>query len=394
MIIFHYPKSVECLFERLQNQTNRQIIEDALFQAPEEIEENPSNVSATITDNLGIHQVDKAIDNTPKMKSTRTQYHISHFKEESLIPPKVSTPLLVKAPQRKKHRDAAVNTTASFKPEDEVEMIVQIQTVTGKIKEKQIESDNEISDDEFADPLYIPEEPIDYEQSQQTTRDQPIESHTEETKYFVFWSCLLPLFCYCLRCPAYAKIKRSVLKGSVLIVTLLCAENHRTVWYSQPNLSRMAAGIIFLSAAILFTGNTFQRIKELMNVINVCFISHTTFNKIEKKYLFPAIHKVHTTNRQLIINNAAENGDIDLFGDLRSNFSGHNTKYVTYTVLDKNSGLILDFNVSLVRTAGNSARMELDGQKQALKCLEGHGLPISILTTDRHKQVRRYMSVN
>ena len=184
-----------------------------------------------------------------------------------------------------------------------------------------------------------------------------------------------------------------MLKGSVLIVTLPCVENHETVWYSQPNLSRMATGNIFLSAAILFTGNTFQRIKELMNVINVCFISHTTFNKIEKKYLFPAIHKVHTTNRQLIIDNAAENGDIDLFGDLRCNFPGRNTKYVTYTVLDKNSGLILDFNVSLVRTAGNSARMELDGQKQVLKCLEGHGLPISILTTDGHKQVRRYMSV-
>ena len=42
-------------------------------------------------------------------------------------------------------------------------MIVQTQTVIGKIKEKQIESDNEISDDEFADPLYIPEEPIVYE---------------------------------------------------------------------------------------------------------------------------------------------------------------------------------------------------------------------------------------
>ena len=79
---------------QLQNQTNRQIIEDALFQAPEEIEENPPSVSTTTTNNLGIHQVDKAIDNTSKMKSTNTQYRISHFKQELLIPPKVSTPLL------------------------------------------------------------------------------------------------------------------------------------------------------------------------------------------------------------------------------------------------------------------------------------------------------------
>ena len=153
----------------------------------------------------------------------------------------------------------------------------------------------------------------------------------------------------------------------------------------------MAAGNIFLSAAILFMSNTFQRIKELMDVVNISFISHTTFNKIQKKYLFPAIHRVYTTNRQLIIDNAVEKGDIDLLGDGRFDSPGYNAKYCTYTVLDKNSGLILDFNVSHIRIAGNSARMELDGLKQILERLEGHGLPISSLTTDRHKQVRRSM---
>ena len=56
-----------------------------------------------------------------------------------------------------------------------------------------------------------------------------------------------------------------MLKGITLIVKLLCAENHETLWYSQPNLSEMTAGNIFLSAAILFNGNTFQRIKEHMS---------------------------------------------------------------------------------------------------------------------------------
>ena len=190
----------------------------------------------------------------------------------------------------------------------------------------------------MADPSYIPEEPTDYEKSQQTAKDKLIKSHTEETKYLVFWSCLLLLFRYCLKCPAYATIKRSVLKGSMLIVTLLCAEKHETVWYSQPNLSGMAAGNIFLSAGILFTGNTFQRIKGLLDVINISFISHTTFNKIQKKYLFPAIHRVYTTNRQLIIDNAVEKGDIDLLGNGRCDSPGYNAKYGTYTVLDKNSG--------------------------------------------------------
>ena len=38
------PKKQRTSIERLQNQRNRQIIEDALFQASEEIEENPPSV--------------------------------------------------------------------------------------------------------------------------------------------------------------------------------------------------------------------------------------------------------------------------------------------------------------------------------------------------------------
>ena len=86
------PKQRRTSIGRLQNQTNRQIIEDR------------SLLRKLKKTHLGIHKVDKAIDNTPKMKSTRIQYSISYFKQESLIPPKVSTVLSVKAPQRKKQR--------------------------------------------------------------------------------------------------------------------------------------------------------------------------------------------------------------------------------------------------------------------------------------------------
>ena len=86
------PKQRRTSIGRLQNQTNRQIIEDR------------SLLRKLKKTHLGIHKVDKAIDNTPKMKSTRIQYSISYFKQESLIPPKVSTVLSVKAPQQKKQR--------------------------------------------------------------------------------------------------------------------------------------------------------------------------------------------------------------------------------------------------------------------------------------------------
>ena len=103
---------------------------------------------------------------------------------------------------------------------------------------------------------------------------------------------------------------------------------YETVWYSQPNLGGTAPGNIFLSTAILFTGNTFQRIKEIIDVINVSFISHTTFDKIRKKSLFSAIHRVntHTVNRQLIIDNTVEKGDLDFFGDGSCDSPDYNAK--------------------------------------------------------------------
>ena len=79
----------------------------------------------------------------------------------------------------------------------------------------------------------------------------------------------------------------------------------------------MAVRNIYLSTAILFTGNTFQGIKELMDVINVSFISHTTFNVIQKKYLLPATHRLYATNRQLFIDNATKKLNIVLLGDRR-----------------------------------------------------------------------------
>ena len=62
-------------------------------------------------------------------------------------------------------------------------------------------------------------------------------------------------------------------------------------------------------------------------------------------------------------------------------------KYGTYTVMDKQTGVIVDVHVSHVGVAGNSARMELDGLKNVFQGLCDNVINISSLTTDTHKQV-------
>ena len=63
-------------------------------------------------------------------------------------------------------------------------------------------------------------------------------------------------------------------------------------------------------------------------------------------------------------------------------------KYGIYTVMDKQTSLIMDMQVSHVGVAGNSARMELDGLKNVLQRSYDNVINISSLTTDRHKQGR------
>ena len=132
-----------------------------------------------------------------------------------------------------------------------------------------------------------------------------------------------------------------------------------------------------------------------MNIANVVFISQSTFYSIQKKLLYPAIRRVYTTNRALLLESTKEKSEIHLLGDGRCDFPGCNAKYGTYTLMDSQSGHILDFDIShvVVVVAGNSQRMELDDFKRVVDRLQEYGIKIGSITTYRHKQIRPYMRI-
>ena len=109
--------------------------------------------------------------------------------------------------------------------------------------------------------------------------------------------------------------------------------------------------------------------------------------------LYPAIHQVYTTNRALVFESAKEESEIYLLGDGRCDSPGYNAKYGTCTLMDSQSGHILDFHISHVRVAGNSQRMELNGFERVWyqNYLQEYGIKIGSITTDTHKQIRSYM---
>ena len=130
---------------------------------------------------------------------------------------------------------------------------------------------------------------------------QPELSPIKDSKFIVFWSCLLPLFHFCSTCFENTTVTKAVTRGSLLIVSMLCKNSHDTHWQSQPDINGRAGGNVLLAASLLYSGNTFTKIKEMMQNLKVAFFYHASFYRLQRKVLFPAINIVYKIYRNDVI---------------------------------------------------------------------------------------------
>ena len=84
-----------------------------------------------------------------------------------------------------------------------------------------------------------------------------------KTAFIIYWSSLMILFKKCQICFLPASVKNITVKGSQLIVRLVCSEKHEYTWKSQPSVKRYPQGNLTLAVAVLFSANTFQKISTL-----------------------------------------------------------------------------------------------------------------------------------
>ena len=375
---------------RSEKNSKRQFLEQTFAEyetVVEQIEQTESNKPVMI---------DKSIGMSIKSVSRGTQYRQQSSSIPSTLPAKKATePTKIKFIV-KKTKEKGQNTDISFPP------YCNVSFTTSNLHEKDTDEESESSsdseeplDNESLDPTFQPQED-DYSNTDTDTDDESaacIETPKHDSKLIVYWSCLLQLLS-CLICHNKAAITKIRYRGSMVILTMYCVNNHETVWHSQPDINGMAAGNLILASAILFSGNSFQPIMEFLKIANVHFMSATSFHSIQKKYLFPAVHHVYTTCREIIFGSIRDSGPVDIIGDGRCDSPGYSAKFGTYTCMNSENNQIIDFNVSHCRIAGNSNRMELFGMKGLIERLINNGIQILSLTTDRHTQIRKYMRSN
>ena len=273
--IFTFSKPVKrrlSSVQREQESAKQICLDEALIEKPQK--NQPLKHDKEIQANF--------VQTLPKTKSIRTQYKITDFKPEFGDTVELKESLLVKIPLPKKMKTIGINTDLSFDSNDDIN-ITKIPLTCNEEIQPQSDHDSDIYDSgdedsevnsEIRDPNFEP----DVEAESQQAKALP-----EHTKLVVFWSCILPLLQNCMLCRQTAFIKKTFFKGTQLIVDLICKNHHETKWYSQPNERGYAVGNLSLSASILFSGNTFQRIKEMMSIAKIPFMSHVTFNRHSKK---------------------------------------------------------------------------------------------------------------
>ena len=83
----------------------------------------------------------------------------------------------------------------------------------------------------------------------------------------------------------------------------------------------------------------------------------------------------------------AEEQTLRLSGDKRCDSPGHAAKYCTYSLMNQNSGNILDFQLVQVSEVEITGRMEKVGFERAISKLEKSNLQCKVLATDRHHQI-------
>ena len=242
------------------------------------------------------------------------------------------------------------------------------------------ETDSTLSDCdevEFASPDTVPLSPV------------------QELKFIVFESCLTELF---VRCPKPTCLSKVVslqksLSGSRLIIKTRCAAGCTNTWSSQPTLNKMAAGNLLLSAAVLFSGNTYTRLHDIADHLNMPIVGETQFYNIQKQYLFPVVNETWLSMQTAVLDGLSTVDRIVMSGDGRCDSPGHCAKYMTYTLMDEETGYITEFCVlnTADPTVKNSNAMEPMGLKKCLDSLNQFDINIAVLTTDRHVTIRKIM---
>ena len=246
------------------------------------------------------------------------------------------------------------------------------------------------------DTEYEPDSSFQLDQSACLNNDQFSEQeHLEQqlpfnnSAFIVYWSLLILLLQYCLSCPAKVLASGVFIQGSALVVELICEDSHMLLWRSQPQPSNFYEGNILSAASILFSANTFSKIKKYFELACISFMSHTSYYNLQRNYLFGVANEDWVNEEKEVVSKIYQPHPCVFSGDRRCESPGHNAKYLTYTFLERSINKIVAMSLTQFTECGNSNKMEKYGFQKVFYDMEVRDVNIKQIITDRHVQIRK-----
>ena len=87
----------------------------------------------------------------------------------------------------------------------------------------------------------------------------------------------------------------------MLTVITVCTNGHKNIWRSQPPVKRQWMGNIRLSAAVLFSANTFTKIAEYFRLANVQWLGKTRYYAFQRKYLSGVVNEAYVKEKEVLL---------------------------------------------------------------------------------------------
>ena len=80
-----------------------------------------------------------------------------------------------------------------------------------------------------------------------------------------------------------------------------CCDNHTFHWTSQPQLHNKPAGNILIHAAIVFSGGSYEPMKQFSRALNLNFVNKDQFSDVQDKIIFPVINNAYDKQQKDVI---------------------------------------------------------------------------------------------
>lgn len=139
-------------------------------------------------------------------------------------------------------------------------------------------------------------------------------------------------------CSSKSKVTTSKVEAGVMCIYWKCTNGHQGRWTSSKLLCQkegqnIYTNSILLAAAVIITGNNYDKINLFFQFMNLCFISKATFSRLQRNYAIPAITSLWKEMKTDVWK-LLEKETLILCGDGRNDSPGHCAKYCTYIRID------------------------------------------------------------